>query len=349
MAENKNVLSSAEISSFCEEIAMMLSAGMPLYDGIEALAQTYSDSTKAALYQRVSEGMMQTGSLYETLKEEDGWPAHMLEMTGIGEKTGRLEEVMKGLAIYYGREDRIRSAVVSAVTYPVVLAIMLCVIVLVMLVAVLPVFRRMLGSMGISLTAGGSALTAIGFSVGWIVLALVGAAIVAVFAIVLAAKLGNRQAVIDRLNKLFVPARRINAKLAASRVFSVLSMMLSSGFSMEEALSVVPPVISDKTAAEKVEKIQSAMNEGASFGDALEDARILDEMHTRMIRMAVKAGREDEVMAKTAQLYEEQVEEEISNLVSIIEPTLVALLCLVIGGILLVIMMPMAGVISSII
>ena len=68
-----------------------------------------------------------------------------------------------------------------------------------------------------------------------------------------------------------------------------------------------------------------------------------------MIRMGIAAGREDQVMSKIAETSEEQVEEGISGLVSIIEPTLVALLCLVIGAILLSVMLPMAGIISNII
>ena len=72
-------------------------------------------------------------------------------------------------------------------------------------------------------------------------------------------------------------------------------------------------------------------------------------LHTRMIRMGVEAGREDQVMAKIAATYEEEVEEGIAGLVSIIEPSLVALLSIVIGAVLLSVMLPMAGIISSIV
>ena len=123
--------------------------------------------------------------------------------------------------------------------------------------------------------------------------------------------------------------------------------MISSGFQLDDALSMIPPVLEDPEAIAKVEGIQRAMNEGTSFGEALEKSDFLDQVHTRMVRMAVNVGREDEVMGRIAATYEEQVEDDISNLVSIIEPTLVALLCLVIGAILMSVMLPMAGIISS--
>ena len=79
----------------------------------------------------------------------------------------------------------------------------------------------------------------------------------------------------------------------------------------------------------------------------MEKSRLFDSLNNRMIRMGVAAGREDQVMNKIAGLYEEQVETGISQMVSIIEPTLIALLSVVIGAILLSVMLPMAGILSS--
>ena len=80
----------------------------------------------------------------------------------------------------------------------------------------------------------------------------------------------------------------------------------------------------------------------------LTGSRLFDEIHRQMLRMGIAAGREDQVMAKIAETYEQQAEEGISDLVSIIEPTMVAALSIVIGAVLLSVMMPMAGIISSI-
>ena len=82
----------------------------------------------------------------------------MFNMIGIGERSGHLEKVMRGLEKYYAREDRIRSSVVSAVTYPMVLSVMLVLIVFILLWKVLPVFRRVLNSMGVGMSETGSAM-----------------------------------------------------------------------------------------------------------------------------------------------------------------------------------------------
>ena len=129
---------------------------------------------------------------------------------------------------------------------------------------------------------------------------------------------------------------------------SVLAMMLSSGFPLEQALEMVPLVLPDAEAAGEIAKIREKMGEGVSFSDALTGSAMFDEIHRQMLRMGIAAGREDQVMSKIAQTYEQQVEESISGLVSIIEPTMVAALSIVIGAVLLSVMMPMAGIISSI-
>ena len=173
MASKDHGLTPIELSSFCSEIALMLGAGMPLYAGMEALEKTYEDDAHAALYRGVSETLTQTGSLRDALESAHAFPTYLVEMCGVGERTGHLEDVMGGLSVYYERESRIRQAVRSAVTYPLVLAVMMVLILLVLILKVMPVFRTVLGSMGVTMTETGSVMMSVGTALGWVVLALV--------------------------------------------------------------------------------------------------------------------------------------------------------------------------------
>ena len=337
MASKDHGLTPIELSSFCSEIALMLGAGMPLYAGMEALEKTYENDAHAALYRGVSETLTQTGSLRDALESAHAFPTYLVEMCGVGERTGHLEDVMRGLSVYYERESRIRQAVRSAVTYPLVLAVMMVLILLVLIFKVMPVFRTVLGSMGVTMTETGSVMMSVGTALGWVVLALV---------LVLRSK--KRDRAIAALKKAFPPLRRLSMRLASSRAASVLAMMLSSGFPLEQALEMVPLVLPDEEAAGEIAQIREKMGEGVSFSDALTGSRLFDEIHRQMLRMGIAAGREDQVMVKIAETYEQQVEEGISDLVSIIEPTMVAALSIVIGAVLMSVMMPMAGIISSI-
>lgn len=347
MAAKNRGLDSAELSGFCSQVALILGAGLPLYDGMETLAETARGSEHEELYESASKGVTETGSLYQALQRDERWPAYMVEMTGIGEQTGQLEAVMNGLADYYAREDRIRSSVIGAVTYPLVLGVLLVLIITIMLWRVLPVFQRVLNSMGAELSASGSALMRLGSAIGWVVLALVALAVLAVVVGAILMRTSARGRVQAVVRRLFPPVRSLSMKLAASRVASVLSMMLHSGFPTAEAFRLLPSVLSDGEVEGKVQGIRRELDEGAAFADAISRSKLFDGLHDRMIRMGVAAGREDQVMAKIADLYEEQVEEGIARLVAIIEPTLIALLAIVIGAVLLSVMLPMAGILTS--
>ena len=185
--KKKRIMSSEELSSFCDQIALMLSSGMTLRDGIEMLAEDeMKGNDKVHPYTNLYKVVDETGSLYVAMKEnEEEWPSYMIEMVDIGEQTGRLEDIMKSLSTYYQREGRIRSAAVSAITYPLILGVMLVIIIGVLLWRVLPIFRRVLASLGVDATGSGSVLMKIGSWAGWIVLGLIGLLVICAIVIVM--------------------------------------------------------------------------------------------------------------------------------------------------------------------
>ena len=341
-------LGSQELSGFCAQVAMMLTSGMPLYEGMEAMAHTYKDTAYGPVYERISKGVTEHGSLYAALKEEPMFPAYLTEMVGIGERTGRSEEVLKGLSGYYARDGRIRGAIRSAVTYPMVLGIMMALIVLVMLWKVLPMFRQVLNGMGVTLSGSGMAMMNLGTTLGWIVFGLVVVVVLIALVCVLLMKTGKRVQLVKMLQKLFPPAARLSRQLSASRVASVLSMMLGGGFPLEEALELVPSVLNDEVAVKEIETVRSRMDGGVSFGEALTSGSLFDELYSCMIRTGCEVGCADQVMARVAADYEEKLEDGIAGLVSVIEPSMVGVLAVVIGCVLLSVMLPMAGIITSI-
>jgi type IV pilus assembly protein PilC len=342
-------MSSEELSSFCDQIALMLSSGMTLRDGIEMLAEDeMKEKSKFHPYTNLYKVVDETGSLYVAMKEnEEDWPSYMIEMVDIGEQTGRLEDIMVSLSTYYQREGRIRSAAVSAITYPLVLGAMLVVIIGILLWRVLPIFRRVLESLGVGASSSGSVLMSIGTYAGWGVLILICLVVVAAIVIMILLKTKARSKTLKFLKNLFPPVKKLMEKLSASRVAGILGLMLSSGFPMENALQMAPAALADEDSIEKVNFIREEMKKDETFSDALSKSGLFADFHNRMLKVGAASGHEPQVMAKIAEIYEEQVEDGLDHLISIVEPTLVALLSIVIGAILLSVMLPMAGVLSA--
>ena len=349
MAENKvKSMTRTQLGNFCGQIAMILEAGLPLYDGLETLASMSGEDVEGSMIKDASKRVTESGSLYDALKEDERWPSYLTEMTGVGERSGQMEQVMRGMENYYAKEERIRSSIKNAVMYPMTLGIMLAVIVLIMLWKVLPVFRNVLTTMGMGSGGSSGALMRAGTAVGWIVLVLVILAAVLAGAAVLLMRTKHAGNVRDFIFKIFPKIRTLSEKLSASRVAGVLSMMLSGGLHMEEALERAQLVIGDQEAAAKVEQLRKSMEEGSGFAEAVSSSKLFGDMENRLILMAGAAGQEEQTLEKISDLYEEQAEQEIEGLIGVIEPTLVAVLCVVIGAVLLTVMLPMAGILTSV-
>jgi len=347
--ENGVMLTSEELSVFCDQIALMLESGMTLRDGIDMLAEDEEkQGAKAKPYASLRSTVEETGSLYIAMKErEQEWPHYMVEMVGIGEETGRLEEIMKNLSRYYTREGKIKDAASSAVTYPLVLGIMMVIIIAVLLWRVMPVFRRVLNSLGVSPDAGSMKLMRAGTICGWIVLALVGVLILCVVIVAVMMRTGKREKTLAFLRKLLPPVQKISEKLSASRIAGMLGMMLGGGFPIENALDLSEGALDDESSKEKVKEIRGKMNDGEPFADAVSSTGLFTDFYNRILKIGSASGHEPQVLTKISEVYEEQVEDDLGRMISLIEPVMVALLSVVIGAILLSMMLPMVGVMSN--
>ena len=349
--ENKQtvVLTAEELSVFCDQIALMLESGMTLRDGIDMLAEDEAKTNaRVKVFSQMRETIEETNSLYIALREnEKDWPHYMIEMVGIGEETGRLEEIMRNLSSYYVREGKIRSAASSAVTYPMVLGIMMVVIIAVLLWRVQPVFRRVLDSLGVDPASAGVRLMNIGTVAGWVILGLIVLAVIGAVTLAVLMKTKHRDNVMRFLRNAFGPIRRLTQKLSASRIAGMLGMMLSGGFPIENALEMSANALEDEESIAKVKEISEEMNKGETFADAITKANLFGDFYNRILKIGAASGHEPQVMTRIAEVYEEQVEDDLTRMISMIEPVLVMLLSIVIGVVLLSMMLPMAGVMSS--
>ncbi|MDO4492848.1 MAG: type II secretion system F family protein [Clostridia bacterium] len=345
--KKNNGISAEELSGFCAQVAMLLEAGLPLYEGVRSMAETGAQTPCAAQYEQLSNALDETGSLYEAMRRDSAWPRYLVEMTGIGERSGRLEEVMKGLSRQYAREARVREAITSAIAYPMMLGIMLAAVILVVLLLVVPVFRQVLAGMGMGLDASATRLIGIGTTVGWGVLGIASLLLIAAVVIAVLMKTKYREKTIAFLTDLIPMVRKVNRKLSVSRELSVLSMTLSGGFAAEEAIEMAGSVLEDKHAAESLNAIAAKLRDGAAFAETMAEGGQLEDLHARMLRTAAAVGHETDMLEQIAGIYEEDAENGLHALVSVIEPVLVITLSVVIGGVLLSVMMPMAGLLAG--
>ncbi|MEG0491803.1 MAG: type II secretion system F family protein [Clostridia bacterium] len=340
----KGILNNEELSVICEQIGLILRAGLPMHDGVEALCENYSGTRYAPKFLALEQGVTETGSLYEGFKAATVFPEYLMEMTRIGEKTGELDSVMEELSVYYDREAKKRRAIQNAVLYPLLLIAMMAVLILVLILQVFPIFENVFRGLGMSASSPWMGV-AIGVGKGTLVAA--GVLIVLVLVALLALRLDSTGRCRRLLFRLFSPLGTLNRKLYAGRFASTLAMMMRSGYPLEESLELIEGLYEDPFVKKQVAACRLEMATGISFPEAVEKIGLFDKLHCRMISVGFRAGQTDRVMSKLASLYEEEVETQISHLVSIIEPSLVALMSVIIGAIMLAVMLPLLSIMNG--
>lgn len=347
--QGKNgTLASSDVSLFCSQVVLILKAAIPLQEGIGAISENIESARGKKLILEMQEELEQNSSLYAALSKTGAFPGYMVHMVDIGEKAGRLDSVMEGLATYYAWEDRLRRRVRSAILYPLVLVLMMAAVVAVMVVKALPAFNDVFLDLGGDMSSTAKVVIGAGMATGryaLIVILILAVLLIAVL-ILSATDAGSRRLV--GFVARFGPTRRLSEKIASARFASVMSMMLATGYDTSEALELIPDIIPSETVIEKVKKSRQAVEEGQSFAKALEKVRMFPGIYSSMIHLGVKTGSLDTVMNRLAEIYSEDVDDSINRAVSVIEPVMVAVLSVVIGAILLSVMLPLMGILSSI-
>ena len=209
-----------ETALFCEQVAMVLKAGIPLSDGMETLARSYADSRYGARFEQICAALEKRGTLSDALSEAGIFPDYLVAMTRIGERSGKLDEVMASLANYYQWEAQIKSSVKNAILYPSVLVMMLAVVIAILVISVIPVFQRVFDSLGLSAGSAASGAMAIGVGVGKGMLVLVGVLAIALVIVGILLRTSRRKSVLALLSGVIPAVRRVNARLSTARYAS---------------------------------------------------------------------------------------------------------------------------------
>ena len=342
------MLSPNEISTFCTQIAMILKSGIPVSEGVAIMREDMKNSDGQRIIGVIQDHVEAGEPLHMALAATGVFPKYVIDMTEIGQQSGRLDEVMDSLCDYYEREESIAQSVKSAITYPLIMIAMMVIVIGVLIVKVLPIFAQVFAQLGAEMSDFSVGIMNFGSAVGRYSAVIVGviAVLAAAYFVMLATK-GGRD-MLSRFRATFFLTRKLSAKIASGRFASAMSLMLSSGLDTDQSLEMVGHLVDNVTISEKIAACKQYIAQGVSFSDALAKTEIFTGVYARMISVGFKTGSVDTVMKKLADRYEDEIDAQIGSTISILEPTLVAVLSIIVGMILLSVMLPLMGIMSSI-
>ena len=333
-------LSNPELSSFSSQLSLILRSGISALEGISIMLEDASSEEEKAILNALSENLQETGSLNEALEQTQLFPAYMTRMVRIGEETGTLDDVMAALGDHYAREDTIARTIRSAVTYPMIIISMMIVVILVLIIKVMPIFNQVFIQLGSEMSGFSRVLMDLGNTINRYSVVFI--AVLAVIAIGFFAynHTAKGAAFLKGLGSHIPAIRRMHHDIASCR--------FASGMAPEECLSLVRDLNDDEAFQKELTECEELLENGTDFTAALHQTGIFTGVYARMASIGFKTGSLDQVMSDIAELYQEDLDNRMSNTLSILEPTLVIALSLVVGFILLSVMLPLVGIMSSI-
>ena len=338
-------LSFRDLAIFCEQISMMIRSGIMLHSGMQMITDDTSNSEKKAVFQVVSNQLAKGCMLDTALKSSSAFPEYMIHMVEIGTKSGKLETVMNALSAYYNRQQAMKENIKSAIVYPLILIFMMLVVLIFLAAKVLPVFEQVFKSLGTQMSPWAAYIMKIGslFNQYSLVLVILFFVLAALSLYVLRTESGKNAFT------GFLMGKKTSEKFAVATFTSTMALMLSSGLDFELAIQLSAQTISNRTVKDKIEKARILMDEKSiSFIEALSNVDLLSNTMTGLLSMGYQAGSVDSAMEYIAVLYEEEYQAALMNKVSMIEPISIVVISILIGSILVSVMFPLLGVLSTI-
>lgn len=342
------LLNNREISFFCSQMAMLQQAGIAPVEGMRILLSDAKTADAKRIYQQILD-VCSTGEPFsEGIKSCNVFPEYVLHMICLGEESGNLDEVMNALAEYYEREEDISDSLRSAISYPFIMIGMMIVVILVLITKVLPIFNQVFQQLGSEMTGISASLLQLGNQINRYSLVFLGFLVLLFCLYFYTTKTLSGKKHLRNMGNHIPFIKSFYDSMASGRFAAGMAMTLSSGMDTFQSLDLVSHLVENKEMQEKIEACKTSILQGSNLSEAINDTGIFSNFYARMISVGFRTGSTDQVMKKIADNYDKETTRKLSGIISILEPTLVIVLSLIVGLILLSVILPLMGIMSSI-
>ena len=335
---------------FTRQLATLIDAGLPLLRSLTVLAKQEKDivlrSTIAQLAESVQGGSTFSDSLSVHPKIFNKLYVNMVKA---GELGGVLELVLLRLAEFQEKAQKIKNKVVSAMFYPLIVLFIAIVILAFLLVFIVPKFQAIFADMlnGKPLPALTQFVIGASDLVKNNILLLIGAGIVIVVAYKLIARTAKGIVAIDTI-KLRAPLfGDLTRKSAISRFSRTLGTLVTSGVPILQALTITRETAGNVIISDAITKVHDAVKEGESIVAPLEASGVFPPMVISMIDVGEETGQLPEMLLKVADVYDDEVDNAVQGLTSLLEPIMIVFLAVVVGTIVVALFLPLISIISG--
>jgi type IV pilus assembly protein PilC len=335
---------------FTRQLATLIDAGLPLLRGLNVLAKQERDSVLKSTIKKLADSVQGGSTFSEGLAQHPRLFNDLyVNMVKAGELGGVLEVVLTRLAEFQEKAQKIKNKVVAAMVYPIIVLVLALAIMTFLIIFIVPRFEAIFHDM-----LGDKPLPAITlFVIGvsdfmqkhWAILLGTVAGIIVAYKVVARTRAGR--AILDRI-KLRAPLfGDLIRKTSISRFSRTLGTLVTSGVPILQALTITRETAGNTVMARAISQVHDSVKEGESIVQPLEASRAFPPMVISMIDVGEETGQLPEMLLKIAEVYDDEVDNSVAALTSLLEPIMIVFLALVVGTIVIALFMPLISIISG--
>lgn len=326
---------------FTRQFATMIDSGLPLVQCLEILASQQENKTFKDILYKVKESVESGSTFADALgKHPKAFDQLYVNLVAAGEVGGILDTILNRLAAYIEKAMKLKKQIKGAMVYPLTIMSIAVVVVGVILIFVIPTFAKMFADFGGDLPAPTKFVIALSnFLLKYIIVI-----VAVIFAVITAIKKyyatpGGRKK-IDRMALKAPIAGPLIRKVSVAKFTRTLGTMVSSGVPIMDGLEIVAKTAGNKIVEEAIYDVRQAISEGKTMAEPLASCGVFPPMVVQMIAVGEATGAMDAMLTKIADFYDDEVDDAVSAMTSMMEPLLMVFLGTTVGGLVVAMYLP---------
>ena len=338
----KTKIEPKEVAVFFRQLATMMGAGVPLVQSFEIIGRGHDNKGMRDLILNIKNEVESGTSLGETLSKH---PFHfddlVVNLVGAGEQAGVLESLLDKIATYKEKTEELKAKIKKAMFYPIAVMIVACIVTSILLIFVVPQFEQLFTSFGADLPAFTRVVVNMSEflqAYWWIVFGIIAGVVVGLGQAKKRSRAFNRG--IDRLILKLPIVGPIMIKAAIARYARTLATMFAAGVPLVEALQSVAGACGNIVYYDAVLQIRDSVATGQQLQFAMNQTGLFPNMVEQMVAIGEESGALDNMLNKAADFYEQEVDDAVDALSSLLEPIIMSILGVLIGGLVVAMYLP---------
>jgi type IV pilus assembly protein PilC len=336
------------LAVFTRQFSVMIDAGLPLVQCLDILGSQEEDKNFAEIINQTRMSVEQGASLADAMrKNPKAFDALFTNMVAAGEAGGILDTILKRLATYIEKAVKLKGQVKSAMIYPIAVMVIASLVVAVILWKVIPTFADMFASLGADLPLPTRVVIWMSHSLVTYFPVIIGTIVVVGWAFRTYYKTDGGRHVIDATVLKMPILGLIMRKIAVARFCRTLATLISSGVPILDGLEITAKTAGNAIVEDAIMSTRKSIEHGETISAPLKETQVFPAMVVQMIGVGEATGALDTMLAKIADFYEEEVDTAVAGLLTLLEPIMIAILGVVVGGIVIAMYLPIFDLISK--